>query len=150
MCWRPLRQFRQCPQAMWPSPVTRSPSLTLCTSEPVAATCPTYSSPIIMGVLMVFCAQSSHLYMCRSVPQMEVLLILMSTSLCPGWGRGTSCIQMPFSARAFTSARMLAIAEILVVGCFTNLSKVAGFLHKIEFLTVFLRKRHGSYELFCA
>src|SRR5690554_5373406 len=103
-----------------------------------------------MGVLMVFCAQSSHLYMCRSVPQMAVLLILISTSLCPGCGTGTSCIHMPFSGRAFTSARMLAIAEILIVVCYTNLSKVADFLHKIEFLTVFLRERHGSYELFCA
>src|SRR5690554_6390405 len=101
-----------------------------------------------MGVLMIFCAQSSHLCMCRSVPQMAVLLILMSTSLCHGIGTGTSCIQMPFSARAFTSARMLAIAEILVVVCFTNLSKVAGFVHKIEFLTVFLRITFGSYQLF--
>src|SRR5882672_7518968 len=42
--------------------------------------------------------------MCTSVPQIAVFLILISTSLGPISGTGTSSIQMPGSALAFTSA----------------------------------------------
>src|SRR5208282_3130572 len=42
--------------------------------------------------------------MCMSVPQMAERCTLISTSLCPTAGSGTSCIQMPGSARALTSA----------------------------------------------
>src|ERR1700679_3760385 len=44
--------------------------------------------------------------MCMSVPQMAERCTLMSTSLCPTEGSATSCIQIPRSARALTSAFM--------------------------------------------
>src|ERR1700676_3023044 len=44
--------------------------------------------------------------MCMSVPQMAERWILMRTSLCPTVGSGMSCIQIPGSARALTSAFM--------------------------------------------
>src|SRR3954468_16726332 len=42
--------------------------------------------------------------MCTSVPQIAVFLTLISTSFGPISGTGTSSIQMPGSALAFTSA----------------------------------------------
>src|SRR5271170_1318423 len=46
--------------------------------------------------------------MCMSVPQIAVRCTLMSTSLWPTVGSGTSCIQIPGSARALTSAFMIS------------------------------------------
>lgn len=57
----PRRQLRQCPQAMCPSPVTLSPTFRFSTPLPMSTISPTYSWPMVMGVLMVFCDQSSHL-----------------------------------------------------------------------------------------
>src|SRR4030095_739363 len=45
--------------------------------------------------------------MCRSVPQMPVRWMRMSTSLMPGRGSGTSLSHNPRSALLFTSAFML-------------------------------------------
>ena len=121
---------------MWPSPVTRSPTLMLRTPAPTSATMPTYSWPMVMGVLMVFWLHSSHLYMCRSVPQMAVFLILMSTSFTPTSGTGTSSIQMPFMGSFFTNA-------------FMNVSIGVGwvqrFLHKI---TAFFIANRPSPQVF--
>src|ERR1700690_1314282 len=44
--------------------------------------------------------------MCMSVPQIADRWTLISTSLCPTAGSGMSCIQIPGSARALTSAFM--------------------------------------------
>src|SRR5690606_41403902 len=44
--------------------------------------------------------------MWMSVPQIAARLTLMSTSLCPGFGRGISSSQMPGSGFDLTSARM--------------------------------------------
>ncbi len=60
-CSLPRRQLRQCPQAMCPSPVTRSPIFKFSTPLPISTISPAYSCPMIMGVLMVRCDQSSHL-----------------------------------------------------------------------------------------
>src|SRR6187402_226351 len=49
--------------------------------------------------------------MCMSVPQIAVLPTLISTSLGPTLGSGMSCIQMPGSAFALTSAFMLGISS---------------------------------------
>ena len=62
------------------------------------------SWPMAIGTWMVFCDQASQLQMWMSVPQMLALRTLISTSLGPISGTGTSCIQMPGSAFAFTSA----------------------------------------------
>ena len=56
---------------------------------------------------MVFCAQASQFQMCTSVPQMLVLRILISTSLMPTSGTGTSSSQRPTSRFALTSAFMV-------------------------------------------
>lgn len=58
---RPARQFLQCPQTMWPSPETSSPTLKSETPAPTAAISPQYSWPMVMGTGMVFCAHLSHL-----------------------------------------------------------------------------------------
>ena len=55
---------------------------------------------------MVACAHASQWWMCRSVPQIDVLRTRMSTSPSPGSGSGTSCIHRPGSGLAFTSALM--------------------------------------------
>ena len=60
-CLRPARQLRQTPQTMWPSPSTKSPFWNLWTAEPTSSMVPTNSWPITIGVLIVFCAQSSQL-----------------------------------------------------------------------------------------
>src|SRR5277367_1956170 len=57
--------------------------------------------------------------MCMSVPQIAVRCTLMSTSLWPTVGSGTSCSQMPGSARALTNAFMKC--PVLLGG--------AGFVH---------------------
>src|ERR1700677_1586635 len=105
-CRRPARQLRQCPQVMCPSPDTRSPALTPRTSLPTSTISPEYSWPTAIGTGMVFCAQASQLKMCMSVPQIAERRILMRTSLWPTAGSGTSCIQIPGSARALTNAFM--------------------------------------------
>src|SRR6266571_2319252 len=59
--------------------------------------------------LIVCCAHSFQLSMCRSVPQMPVRRTRSSTSPGPGLGWGTSCSHRPGSlfalTRAFTSGR---------------------------------------------
>src|SRR5471030_454613 len=52
-----------------------------------------------------------------SVPQMAERCTLISTSLWPTEGSGTSCIQMPGSARALTSAFMLPLVNDAEVAC---------------------------------
>src|SRR5205823_12448408 len=59
---------------------------------------------MIIGTGIVFWAQGSQLYICTSVPQMEVLRTRMRTSSPPTSGMGTSCNQSPGSAFAFTTA----------------------------------------------
>src|ERR1700676_552513 len=110
-CRRPARQLRQWPQVMWPSPETRSPVLKPRTSLPNSTISPEYSWPTAMGTGTVFCAQASQLYMCMSVPQIAERCTLMSTSLCPTEGSGTSCSQIPGAARALTSAFMSYLAS---------------------------------------
>jgi hypothetical protein len=40
ICRRPARQLRHMPHTMWPSPDTRSPTMTSCTSSPTSTTSP--------------------------------------------------------------------------------------------------------------
>ena len=103
-CPIPLRQLRQCPQTICPSAVTRSPTLKLRTPGPTSATTPTNSCPMVYGGTQCDCDHSSHLYICRSVPQIAALVTLISTSLTPTSGIGTSSIQMPGSAYFLTNA----------------------------------------------
>src|ERR1041385_662276 len=103
-CRRPARQFRQRPQTTWPSPLTISPGLQSLTLEPTSTTSPTNSCPITSGTGIVALAQSSHSWMCRSVPQMPVFQTRILTSLIPGSGTGTSSTHSPRSALFFTSA----------------------------------------------
>src|ERR1700719_2424194 len=49
--------------------------------------------------------------MCMSVPQIAVRCTLMSTSLWPTAGSGTSWSQIPGSARALTSAFMMPLVN---------------------------------------
>ena len=91
---------------MWPSPETRSPTARPRTSLPISTISPQYSWPTAIGTLIVRCAQSSQCQMCMSVPQIAVFFILIRTSFGPIFGSGTSCIQMPGSALALTSAFM--------------------------------------------
>src|SRR6478609_1570962 len=58
------------------------------------------------GGLIVRWAQASHLLMWTSVPQMEVLRILIRTSLRPGEGTGTSVMIRPGAAVGLTMARI--------------------------------------------
>src|ERR1051326_7567620 len=53
--------------------------------------------------------------MCRSVPQMPVRSILMSTSLMPISGVGTSCSHKPGSAFFFTNAFIVRLIIISVI-----------------------------------
>ena len=70
---------------------------------PISAISPMDSWPTEVGVFMFFCAHSSHLKMWTSVPQIAALRTLINTSVGPISGIGTSSIQMPDSAFAFTS-----------------------------------------------
>jgi hypothetical protein len=65
---------------MCPSPETRSPGMTPRTPGPTASTMPMYSWPTTRGTGTVFCAHSSHFQMCMSVPQIEAMRTLISTS----------------------------------------------------------------------
>ena len=59
---------------------------------------------------MVRAAHASQLKMCRSVPQMAVWVTLMSRSLPPMRGTGTSAIdRLPGPAWVFTIAFMRAV-----------------------------------------
>ena len=60
MCMRPLRHWMQNPQNTCPSAETNAPSLTWCTSGPVATTCPATSCPNVMGVRIRCAAHSFH------------------------------------------------------------------------------------------
>ncbi len=77
---RPPRQLRQCPQVTCPSPETRWPTLRPSTSLPSDSITPVNSWPTTIGVRMVACAQGSHRWMCRSVPQIEVSVTRIRTS----------------------------------------------------------------------
>ena len=103
---RPPLQLRQWPHVTWPSPATRWPTSRPCTPGPSAAISPMNSWPTTIGTGMVACAHASQWWMCRSVPQIEVLRTRIFTSPSPGSGSGTSCIHRPGSALAFTSAFM--------------------------------------------
>ena len=56
-----------------------------------------------MGTGIVFCAHSSQLKICISVPQIAVLRIRIITSFGPTTGFGASVIQIPGSLRALVS-----------------------------------------------
>ena len=68
------------------------------------------------GGLIVRWAQASHLLMCTSVPQMEVLRILIRTSLSPGEGTGTSVMIRPGAAVGLTMARIFVGMSASYVG----------------------------------
>ena len=55
---------------------------------------------MVIGTGIVFWAQASQLYMCTSVPQIDVLRTRMRTSSPPTSGTGTSSSQSPGSALA--------------------------------------------------
>src|SRR5204862_6424214 len=74
------------------------------TWSPTPSTTPTNSCPIVIGTGMVFWAQESQLYICTSVPQMEVLRTRIRTSSPATSGTGTVSSHNPGSAFAFTTA----------------------------------------------
>src|SRR5436190_20399418 len=59
---------------------------------------------MVIGTGMVFCAQSSQLQMCRSVPQIDAFNTRISTSSLPTSGTGTSSSHRPGSRLVFTTA----------------------------------------------
>src|SRR6266480_5916411 len=59
---------------------------------------------MVIGTGIVFWAQASQLYICTSVPQMEVLRTRMRTSSPATSGTGTFSSHNPGSAFAFTTA----------------------------------------------
>src|ERR1700726_118620 len=59
---------------------------------------------IVIGTGIVFCAQASQLYICTSVPQIDVLKTRISTSSPFTSGTGTVSSHKPGSAFAFTTA----------------------------------------------
>ncbi len=74
---RPFSQLAQKPQPMLNGRQTRSPTLTRSTAEPTSITSPRFSWPRMRpGSMSV-----RPSYMCRSEPQMLVLVILTSTSV---------------------------------------------------------------------
>ena len=73
----PLSQFAQKPQAMLNGRQTISPTLMRSTALPTSITSPRFSCPIILP----FSKSVQPSYMCRSEPQMLVLVILTSTSV---------------------------------------------------------------------
>ena len=74
------------------------------------------SWPTTIGHGMVACAHASHLWMWRSVPQIEVFRTRMSTSPSPTSGSGTSCNHSPGSANAFTNAFMPPLPSLGPLG----------------------------------
>src|SRR5207248_11800075 len=59
---------------------------------------------MVSGTGIVFCAQASQLYICTSVPQMEVLRTRIRTSSPSTSGTGTCSSHKPGSGLAFTTA----------------------------------------------
>src|SRR5260370_21091200 len=59
---------------------------------------------MVVGTGIVFCAQASQLYICTSVPQIEVFKMRISTLSELTSGTGTSSSQRPGSALLFTTA----------------------------------------------
>ncbi len=110
-CRRPARQFRQRPQTTCPSPLTTSPTWKSVTFEPTSTISPTNSCPTTIGTGIVCFAQASHASMCTSVPQMPVRKTLMSTSLIPIRGTGTSSSHRPGLASFFTRASIVSIVR---------------------------------------
>ncbi len=108
---RPARQLRQRPHTTWPSPLTMSPMWKSFTFEPVSTISPTNSWPTTIGTGIVFCAQASHLKMCRSVPQIPVRSTRINTSLMPMPGTGTSSSQIPGSGFFLTRAFIMRIGS---------------------------------------
>ncbi len=105
----PVRQGRQWPQTMCPSAVTRSPmasSPSALASSPSSTISPANSCPMVTGGLSRPLAHASHSQMCRSVPQTPAKCTLISASLGPQCGRGTSRTSMPGPAEVLTRARM--------------------------------------------
>src|ERR1700722_7378215 len=109
-CLRPARQLRHRPQTTCPSPLTISPTRKSLTFEPTSTISPTNSCPTTIGTGIVFCAQASHTSICTSVPQIPVRNTLISTSLIPIRGNGTSSSQRPGLASFFTRASIVSIA----------------------------------------
>ena len=70
---------------------------------------------------MVFRAHESHLWMCTSVPQMEVRLTRINTSLGPGRGTGASIRSRPGAAVCLDKARMVVGIIAVVGGTCSNL-----------------------------
>ena len=97
-CRRPARQLRQCPQTMWPSPDTSSPTRMVVTSSPISTTRPENSCPGMSGAFTAPAAQASHDSMCRSVPQIPVRSTRILTSPGPGVGSGLSTRRKPAAA----------------------------------------------------
>ena len=111
-CRRPARQLRHRPQTTCPSPLTISPTWKSLTFEPTSTIWPTNSWPTTIGTGIVFFAQASQVSMCTSVPQIPVRSTLISTSLIPIRGTGTSSSQRPGLASFFTRASIVSIVDL--------------------------------------
>ena len=83
------------------------PGLKSLTFAPTSTISPTNSCSTTIGTGIVFAAQASQEWMCRSVPQTPLLRTRIDTSLMPIWGSGTSCNQRLGSAFALTRALIL-------------------------------------------
>ncbi len=109
---RPARQLRHRPQTTCPSPLTISPTWKSLTFEPASTISPTNSCPTTIGTGIVRFAQASHASMCTSVPQIPVRNTLISTSLIPIRGTGTSSSQRPGLASFLTRASIVSMWEL--------------------------------------
>src|SRR5207249_11925583 len=68
---------------------------------------------MVIGTGIVFWAQASQLYICTSVPQMDVLRTRMRTSSPATSGTGTFSSHNPGSAFAFTTACIVFCTELV-------------------------------------
>lgn len=84
---QPCRQLRQVPQAMLNGTLTRSPTRIRVTAEPISSTTPMFSWPKTVPSS----TEVRPSYMCRSEPQMLVVVIRTRTSVgCSTRASGTS------------------------------------------------------------
>ena len=114
-CAAPSRHWRQWPQTMWPSAVTRSPTASrpaVSASRPSSTISPANSWPTTTGGLRRCLAQLSHSQMCRSVPQTPACRTRIRTSVEPQVGLATSRSSIPGPGPAFTRARIGVQAEV--------------------------------------
>src|SRR5467141_908081 len=91
----PVRHWRQWPQTIWPSAVTRWPARNPVTPSPTDSISPANSWPTTIGGLMRPWAHGFQSAMWRSVPHTPACRTAMRTSPGPGSGLGTDFTVKP-------------------------------------------------------